>query len=154
MQAELALLHGVVDGLTGAGLDVRLIGGWAEEILGLARPGPHRDIDLLVIDADPQDLDAFLAGQDEVALKHLPHKRAYVVNGVVVELLLVSRGPNGAVTHFWDEHSFHWPASIKELSDVAGLPVPLRRSWPPTPRPTPTWPGATGTTTTTPMRTA
>jgi tRNA nucleotidyltransferase/poly(A) polymerase len=74
-----------------AGFQAALVGGWSRELLGLEPPRPHSDIDLVVTDADVAQLDAWLSTQDEIRAKRFPHKRAFRLEGVMVELHLVRR---------------------------------------------------------------
>jgi len=74
-----------------AGFTVALVGGWSRELLGLQPPGPHSDVDLVVTDADIDALDRWLTSQDEIVAKRFPHKRAFRLDGIMVELHLVTR---------------------------------------------------------------
>jgi len=74
-----------------AGFKAALVGGWSRELLGLEPARPHSDIDLLITDADVADLDDWLGGLDEIKAKHLPSKRAFRIDGTMVELHLVRR---------------------------------------------------------------
>jgi tRNA nucleotidyltransferase/poly(A) polymerase len=74
-----------------AGFQAALVGGWSRELLGLEPPRPHSDIDLMVTDADIAKLDIWLSTQDEIRAKRFPHKRAFRLDGVMVELHLVRR---------------------------------------------------------------
>ena len=91
----------VVDQLVSVGFDVAVFGGWAEELLGLCAPRAHEDVDLLIVNPNPEDLDVFISGRDEVAAKRLPHKRAYMAFGVLVELFLVVNDDGSWTTEFW-----------------------------------------------------
>jgi hypothetical protein len=73
------------------GFETALVGGWSRELLGVEPPRRHRDIDLVVTDADVAKLDAWLSTQDEIGAKRFPHKRAFLLEGVMVELHLVRR---------------------------------------------------------------
>lgn len=85
-----------------AGFQVALVGGWSRELLGLEAPREHGDIDLLVTNAPIPALDEFLGGLDEIKSKRFAHKRAFRLDGVMVELILVERrtavGSRGRVT--------------------------------------------------------
>ena len=74
-----------------AGFKVALVGGWSRELLGLEPPRPHSDVDLVVTDADLTDLDRWLTSKDEIVAKRFPHKRAFRLDGTMVELHLVTR---------------------------------------------------------------
>lgn len=65
----LELVQSVVEDLVVAGFDIRVFGGWAEELQGLEAPRPHRDIDLLVIEPNEVLLDSYLHFRDEIGVK-------------------------------------------------------------------------------------
>ncbi len=81
----------------------------------------HRDIDLLVIDPDDATLEGFLRGRLEVTEKGSPHKRAFTMTGLRVELFIVRRQNDEYVTCFWDQLLWKWPSDL--LASVAGLPA-------------------------------
>ena len=74
-----------------AGFQTTLVGGWSRELLGLEPPRPHSDIDLLVTDPDITRLDEWLSTVDEIRTKRFAHKRAFQLDGEMVELHLVRR---------------------------------------------------------------
>ena len=95
-------------------LDLRclLFGGWAEEARGLCRPRAHGDIDLLLPAGSFRGLDRVLAaaGDDlrEVPLKRFTHKRAFLFEGTLVEVVLVEPAPDAPCTWFWGDLRFEW----------------------------------------------
>lgn len=116
--------------LADAGIDAWLFGGWAEELRGLAPPREHQDIDLLCPAPDFQTVDAFLDSErvKEILLKRLPHKRAFELEGVLVELVLVQQDDDGYYTSFWGAVRYDWPTDVFEAAPVpdgqsAGLRV-------------------------------
>ncbi len=111
----------VLSALNGAGLSVLVFGGWAEELCGVIPARTHRDVDLLVIDPDDTALENFLRARIEVREKRLSHKRAFVMDGVLVELFIVRRQGDDYVTCFWDQLRWKWPSNL--VASVAGLPV-------------------------------
>ena len=113
----LELVTEVVQDLRYAGFDVAVFGGWAEELLQLSEPRRHRDIDLMVFDPDLDRLDGYLASKSEIGSKRQSHKRAFTVDGVMVELFLVENG----ATRFWDRLSYFWPDDAPV--DLRGLRV-------------------------------
>jgi hypothetical protein len=121
MRNGLEVLVSVVDELLDHGFDAAVFGGWAEELLELRPPREHKDIDLLIIDADVAALDRFVASRGEIELKRFSHKRAYVHNGILIELFLVRTGDNRRTTLFFDTLSYEWPAIGCVL--LSGLPV-------------------------------
>jgi hypothetical protein len=74
-----------------AGFQVALVGGWSRELLGLEPPRAHADIDLVLTDVDIAALDEWLGSKEEIVAKRFPHKRAFVLEGTMVELHLVTR---------------------------------------------------------------
>src|SRR6185436_8531021 len=85
----------IIRRLGDAGVPCILFGGWAEETLGLRKPRPHADIDLLLHAPSFETLDALLAAptQDlqEVPLKRFAHKRAFLFSGALTEVILVQQ---------------------------------------------------------------
>lgn len=117
-----ALLHD-------AGIPVVVFGGWAEELQGVIDPRPHKDVDLLYESEDFAVVDAFLAtcqAVKEILPKRFPHKRAFMFQGVMVELLLLQKEGERLITNFWNKYKFEWPihysASISSPDDTT---VPL-----------------------------
>jgi hypothetical protein len=117
---DLALVERVIGLLASRGVPAWVFGGWAEQLLGIAPPREHGDIDLLVAGDDWTAVDAFLAELDEIPAKRFPHKRAFVLDGVMVELFLVRRDDESLFTTFWGERR-DWPADT--LDDDGPLPV-------------------------------
>jgi hypothetical protein len=109
MSSEETLLREIVYDLVETGFDVGVFGGWAEELLEIVAPRPHRDVDILVVNPDLDLLDAFVASRNEVVAKHYPHKRAYVERGVVVELFLVRHRDGRWTTNFWGSQELAFP---------------------------------------------
>jgi hypothetical protein len=93
------------------GIATWLCGGWAEELHGLIAPRPHRDIDLLYRADDFALVDRFLqqAAFEEIVAKRFPPKRAFLVEGVMTEVVLVR--PD-LTTLFWSQHQFAWPVDV------------------------------------------
>lgn len=113
----LGLVSQVVGELVAADFCIAVFGGWAEELLQLSPPRPHRDIDLLVFEPEMSQLDKFVAVCDELIGKRFSHKRAFLVDGVMVELFLISEG----VSIFWDTLTYHWPN--EDRITLEGMPV-------------------------------
>lgn len=109
-----------------AGIKTWLFGGWAEEVLGLGPPRLHHDLDLLYPARDFTAVDALLAtgrGLAEIAVKRLPHKRAFLRLGVMTELILVRTVPRPSyITCFWDQVHYRWPADLL-TAETGGLRV-------------------------------
>jgi hypothetical protein len=117
---DLRLVERAIVLLAGCGLRAWVFGGWAEELLGLAPARAHADVDLLVAADDWSDVDVLLAELDEIPAKRFAHKRAFVLDGVLVELFLVRRDGDSLFTTFWDERR-DWPGDT--LADDGPLPV-------------------------------
>lgn len=116
--ADRQLLSRVVREVTVERLSPLVFGGWASELLGLEEPRPHKDIDLLVV-ASTASVDAFLATRDQIPGKRFSHKRAFIEDGVLVELFLVD--PATGTTRFWDQVVVAWPSLEPVMIDE--LPV-------------------------------
>lgn len=69
-------------------------------------------------------MDEFLARGDvqEIVAKRFPHKRAFEVDGVMVELFLVQSDEAGWFTDFWGVARHDWPADVFEV-EAGGLRV-------------------------------
>ena len=117
---DLRFVADLVVTLRREGIDTWIFGGWAEELHGLSRPREHRDVDLLYRGDDWRRVDAFLAGVDEVVGKRFPHKRAFMADGVLVELFLVQRDRDGWFTLF-PAREFRWPDDL--FRETGALPV-------------------------------
>ena len=100
-----------------------IFGGWAEELRALCPARTHRDIDLLCRAASFSAVDEMLRTRDltEIEGKRFHHKRAFLFEGVMVELFLVQRAGRDFFTSFWGETRHDWPADTFE--HVLDLPV-------------------------------
>ena len=109
------------------GISCLLFGGWAAEALGLVPPRTHRDIDLLLPAGSFSALDGLLAvpsvGFAEIPLKRFAHKRAFIVEGAMVEIILVQETGHGAVTSFWGDVPFAWKLPLVEECHLNGQKV-------------------------------
>ena len=109
MSSDEILLRKILYDLVEAGFDVGIFGGWAEELQEIVAPRRHDDVDILVVNPNLDELDAFVTSRDEVVAKHYPHKRAYIESGVVVELFLVTHRDGRWTTNFRGVHEHCWP---------------------------------------------
>ncbi|HUS21184.1 MAG TPA: hypothetical protein VMZ66_04135 [Aeromicrobium sp.] len=118
---DLILVERAVRLLQEGGFDVAVFGGWGEELRGLRPPRSHRDVDLVVLDAALEELDEFLHQSHEIPAKRLPHKRAFRLDDVAVELSLAFRTAHGAEIRWWDDD----PVELAEfaISQIHRLPV-------------------------------
>jgi len=112
-----------VDLLWSRGLRTWVFGGWGEELRGLAPPWQHADLDLLYPAPDWRRVDDLRL--DWVEAKHLPWKRAFVLEGTLVELFLVERDEAGWYTqlkrrrHDWPDNVFSTNGRLAVASTVA-----------------------------------
>ncbi len=106
------------------GIVVWLAGGWAEERHGLCAPRPHGDVDLLYPATDFAALDALFAADPTftaIAAKRFSHKRAALLEDVMIEWLLVVPTSIGFQTHYFDGAVvLSWPADT--FADTATAP--------------------------------
>lgn len=120
---------GIIGNLSGYGFDCALFGGWAEEALGLCSARPHGDIDLLLQAPSFERLDdvfaALLNGIEEIPLKRFAHKRAFLLNGIAVEMILVNQTNGAASTWFWGDVRFDWPVPLAGLGVLHGYPLTI-----------------------------
>jgi hypothetical protein len=95
---DLDCVYDVVELLAKDGVHVWVFGGWAEQLLGLAEPRTHLDVDLLYPAESFDALDALELPW--IGAKRFPHKRAFAHDGVLVELFLVGHDTAGHYTDF------------------------------------------------------
>jgi hypothetical protein len=122
---DLAFVREMMARLDEGGVRTWLFGGWAEELLGLIRPRAHHDVDLLHLAADFINADAFMASHGDLAeirQKRFAHKRAFISEGVMVELFLVLPANGELVTQFRGTTSHVWPADLLD-QQVRGIRV-------------------------------
>lgn len=115
----------IVEALSAEGLRVWLFGGWAEELLGLAEPWEHGDVDLLYVAQDFDALDELIERRGWELVKDLPHKRAIRLDDVTVDLFLVRRDEQGYFTEF-EGRRHSWPDDV--VDDDSPLPIASRQS--------------------------
>jgi hypothetical protein len=122
MVNDLDVVQKVLADLQLEGFKPLLIGGWAEELLGIAQPRPHEDVDVLLVDPQIERLDIYAAERGEVADGHLSHKRVCLLEGAKVELFIAHGGSGSLETLFWDRFRWTWPANMEPVVRE-GLPV-------------------------------
>ena len=122
-------LKHVLERLQQHGFASLIFGGWAEELLQLAPPHPHRDVDLLLPAESFVAFDRFLASPEsydwhEIVAKRFAHKRAFLAQGVMVEVTLVG---SGLITNFWGDVAFQWldPLADRRPIEIDGFTAPL-----------------------------
>jgi hypothetical protein len=111
---DLTFVLRVVDLLASHGLRTWVCGGWGEELRGLRAPRAHGDVDLLYPAPDFARLDAL--DLDWIAAKRFAHKRAFVLDGTMIEVVLVARDERG-----WYTGAFRWPPNV--FASGGRLPV-------------------------------
>jgi hypothetical protein len=112
MKNNLLFLRHIIGRLERADVNCIVFGGWAEELAGVTAARLHKDVDLLTVCDSFKNVDAFIHGQpdiEEIRAKHFPHKRAFLCDGVMTEMLLLSRKNNLLVTSFGDQFELEWP---------------------------------------------
>jgi hypothetical protein len=109
---DLAFVRRVVADLADHGCTTWIFGGWAEELRGVCPPRQHGDLDLLYPAASFAALDDLFerGALTEIPGKRFPHKRAFVVEGEMVEVFLVQTDGSGSHTEFWSTVRYDWPA--------------------------------------------
>jgi hypothetical protein len=118
---RLADLAEVLALLEGASVPSLVFGGWAEELLGLRAPGPHRDIDLVHLNDSFASIDTGFKRQRlpvEIRAKRFPHKRAFAWRGLCCEILLIQFWRARPVTWFWGDVPLIWQTPIAHFQDV------------------------------------
>jgi hypothetical protein len=118
-----------IGNLSNHGINCALFGGWAEEALGLCSARPHGDIDFLLQASSFEHLDNLLAASldeiEEIPLKRFAHKRAFLLDGVAVEVILVEQANDAASTWFWGDVCFDWLMPLANLGVLHGYPMTI-----------------------------
>ncbi len=120
---DLAFVARIVDLLESSRLRVWLAGGWAEELRGLRPPCAHSDVDFLYPGRDFGRVDRFLAetpAAREWTGKRTQRTRAFELDGVLVELLLVQRDDRGWFSEL-AQGRYRWPDDVF----LAGSRIPV-----------------------------
>ena len=123
-----------VDLLWSRGIRTWVFGGWGEELRGLAPPWEHADLDLLYPARDWSRVDELQL--DWVDAKRFPWKRAFVLEGTMVELFLVERDETGWYTqlkrrrHDWPDNVFstNGRLAVASTAALAGYRFAVRRA--------------------------
>ncbi len=120
---DLQTVRGVLSMLAGQGIHTWIFGGWAEELHGIVPSRAHADIDLLYSGQDIGRVDRAIrqSALHEIVAKRFAHKRAFMVDSVMVELFLVRSDRHGPHTNFWDRWRHDWPSDV--FGSVNGAPV-------------------------------
>ena len=123
---DLSTVRRVLRVLAGAGLECWLFGGWAEELRGMCKPRAHRDIDILCVANNFDQLAELLRTSSlvEIHAKRFHHKRAFLFETVMVEAFLAETDSTGRFTMFWGHARHGWPPDT--FSHLSGMPVVSR----------------------------
>lgn len=106
---DVAFVERAVSLLASKGVDTWLFGGWGEELRGLIYPRPHAGLDLLYPAEHWDGVDALRL--DWIEAKRLAWKRAFVLEGIMIELFLVERDERGWFTQL-KRRRHDWPANV------------------------------------------
>jgi hypothetical protein len=112
---RLADLADVLALLEQSGVPCLVFGGWAEELLAVRPPGPHRDVDLVHLGDSFAATDMALeTGRlpEEIRAKRFPHKRAFAWRGLCCEILLIRDACARPVTWFWGDVPLFWQVPV------------------------------------------
>ena len=112
---DLLFVRDVMDRLDRGGIRTWLFGGWAEEMLGLTPARAHHDVDLLYPAADFTSVDAFIARSSdlaEIVQKRFGHKRAFLNQGIMIELMLVQHVDGRHITLYRGTTTHIWPGDL------------------------------------------
>ena len=115
---DLAFVRRAVSLLASKGVATWVSGGWGEELRGLIHPREHVDLDLLYPSETWDAVDELLL--DWIEAKRFAWKRAFVLEGVAVELFLVQRDERGWYTQL-KRRRHDWPDNV--FADTRRLPV-------------------------------
>ncbi|MFL5962346.1 MAG: nucleotidyltransferase domain-containing protein [Gaiellaceae bacterium] len=115
---DLAFVERAISLLASKGVDAWVFGGWGEELRGLITPREHVDLDLLHPAEDWSIVDnLYLDWIDE---KRFDWKRAFRLEGVLVELFLVQHDERGWYTQL-ERRRHNWPTKV--FAGTGRIPV-------------------------------
>jgi hypothetical protein len=115
---DLPFVLRAVDLLKSHGVRTWLCGSWAEDLRGLRPPGRHGDLDLLYPGRDWGRVDALRL--DWMDGRTLTWMRAFVLEGTMVELVLVERDARGWFTQF-ERRRHDWPDDVFATNGRVGV---------------------------------
>ncbi len=106
---DLAFVERAQTTLRAHGIETWVFGGWGEELRGLIRPREHVDLDLLYPAESWDEVD----GQpfDWLVAKRYEWKRAFLLEGIAVELFLVRHDEQGWYTEL-ARRTHRWPDNV------------------------------------------
>lgn len=95
-----------------------LFGGWAEELQGIIPPRIHKDIDLLYPALNFNLIDKLFLDKGieikEIKAKHFSHKRAFLYQDIMIEVILLQKYNSQYFTNFFGKKIFYWPKDCLE----------------------------------------
>jgi transposase len=106
---DLAFVERAQSLLRSKGVETWVFGGWGEELRGLIRPRPHVDLDVLYAGESWDEVDALYL--DWNPAKRYEWKRAFILEGIQVELFLVQRDEHGWYTKL-ARRTHRWPDNV------------------------------------------
>jgi hypothetical protein len=121
----LTLVRKVIGQLSDCNCRIILGGGWAKQLLGLIPACPHKDVDLYYLGTDLSPIDSFITdnGYEEIQPKHMVHKRAFLVGGVMIEVVLIQKDSQGYYSPFspWGGAQIRWPEPLSTTIAELGI---------------------------------
>ena len=106
---DLAFVERAQTTLRRNGVETWVFGGWGEELRGLIRPREHVDLDLLYPAESWAEVDAL--DLEWLASKRYEWKRAFILEGIMVELFLVRHDEQGWYTEL-ARRTHRWPDNV------------------------------------------
>lgn len=117
-QNNLEFLTSIIDFLEKNKVETWIFGGWAKELLGIISPRSHKDIDLIYLGKNLNNVDQLLVKYEdlqEIQPKHKMYKRAFVKNRVMIEIFLVKKDNHGYFSpELLGKEKYYWPNNIFE----------------------------------------
>jgi len=120
---DLTFVLRAVDLLSARGIRAWVFGGWGEELRGLCPPREHAELSLLYPARDWSRVDALQLDWVEHARRSW--RRAFVLEGTLVELLLGERAEDGwysqldGARHDWPDNVFSTNGRVAVASTAA-----------------------------------
>lgn len=112
MYNNIQFLTSLIDELYSHNIVVVIFGWRAEELSKVIEPKPHKDIDLLYIAEDFSELEKAMKNNKEIEAKRLYHKRAYIINNIMVEFFLLQKQWKIYYTNFYGNKIYERPKDM------------------------------------------
>lgn len=110
------------------GLNIIIFGGWSVELQKLKEPWKHSDIDLLLVDNTFNSLNRLVNERCWKICKSYNHKKAFLIDGVMVEVFLVMPEEKRFITRFvgsGGSYDFVWPKELFVNKTLGGASYQL-----------------------------